>query len=98
MLINGFVSTARRRLQSIPRCEAALIAVNKYGGAWGSPIGPASNGLAGRAGNVCFSKRPSDNEQRFDQHSQVGQVLDKLPDAGLEPHRPNHANLEAEVA
>ena len=45
-----------------------------------------------------FAKRPSDNEQRFDQRRQVGQVLDKLPDSGLEPHRPNHANLEAEVA
>ena len=26
------------------------------------------------------------------------QVLDKLPDASLEPRRPNHADLEAEVA
>jgi SAM-dependent methyltransferase len=45
-----------------------------------------------------LAKCPSDNEQRFDQCSQVGQVLDELPDAGLELHRPNHADLETEVA
>ena len=40
-----------------------------------------------------LAKRPSDNEQRFDQRSQVGQVFDQLPDAGLEPHRSNHPDL-----
>ena len=45
-----------------------------------------------------LAKCSSDNEQRFDQCSQVGQVLNELPDAGLEPHRSNHADLEAEVA
>src|SRR6478736_3416960 len=45
-----------------------------------------------------LAKRPSNNEQRFDQRRQVGQVLDELSDAGLEPHRPNHPDLETEVA
>ena len=43
-----------------------------------------------------LAKCPSNNEQRFDQRRQVGQVLDELPDASLEPHRTNHADLEAE--
>src|SRR5262249_5198319 len=30
--------------------------------------------------------------------AQVGEVLNKLPDAGLKLHLPNHANLETEVA
>src|SRR5262245_59574168 len=30
-----------------------------------------------------FAKRPPDNKHRFDQHHQVGEVLNKLPDAGL---------------
>ena len=33
-----------------------------------------------------------------DQRRQVGQVLDEFCDAGLEPHRPNHPDLETEVA
>jgi SRSO17 transposase len=41
---------------------------------------------------------PPDNEHRFDQNRQVGQVLDKLPDPRLELHLPNHADLKAEVA
>src|SRR4051794_14498140 len=45
-----------------------------------------------------FAKRPPDNEHRFDQHRQVGEVLNKLPDAGLKLHLPNYANLETEVA
>jgi hypothetical protein len=45
-----------------------------------------------------FAKRPPDNEHRLDQHRQVGEVLNKLADAGLKLHLPNHANLEAEVA
>jgi hypothetical protein len=32
-----------------------------------------------------LAKRPSDNEQWFDQCRQVGQVLDELPDACLKP-------------
>jgi len=43
-------------------------------------------------------KDPPDNEQRFDQCRQVGKVLDKLFDAFLEPHLPDYADLEAEVA
>ena len=34
-----------------------------------------------------FAKHPPDNEQRFDQRCQVGKVLDKLLNAGLELHR-----------
>src|SRR5262249_26353780 len=45
-----------------------------------------------------FAKRPPDNKHRFDQHHQVGEVLNKLPDAGLKLHLPNYANLETEVA
>jgi hypothetical protein len=45
-----------------------------------------------------FAKRPPDNEHRLDQHRQVGEVVNKLPDAGLKLHLPNHANLETEVA
>jgi hypothetical protein len=33
-----------------------------------------------------FAKRPPDNEHRLDQHRQVGEVLNKLPDAGLKLH------------
>ena len=45
-----------------------------------------------------FAKRPPDNEHRLDQRRQVGEVLNKLADAGLKLHLPNHANLETEVA
>src|SRR5213592_3714166 len=45
-----------------------------------------------------FANDPPDNEHRLDQHRQVGEVLNKLPDAGLKLHLPNHANLETEVA
>ncbi len=41
---------------------------------------------------------PPDNEQRFHQHGQIGEVLDKLPDTRLELDRPDHADLETEVA
>src|SRR6202790_4003765 len=44
-----------------------------------------------------LAKRPPDNEQRFDQNSQIRQVLDKLLDARLEPYHFHHAHLEAEV-
>ena len=42
-------------------------------------------------------KHPPNNEQRFNPRGQVGLVLDQLPDAGLELHRPGHADLEAEL-
>jgi len=41
--------------------------------------------------------KPPDDQQRFDQHSQVWRVLDQLLDAGLELHRPDHSDLETEV-
>src|ERR1700676_1404657 len=37
-----------------------------------------------------LAKRPLDNEQRFDQNSQIRQVLDKLLDARLEPYHFHH--------
>src|SRR5262245_8976733 len=43
-------------------------------------------------------KNLADNEQRFDQRRQVGKVPDQRFDALLEPHLPDHADLEAEVA
>ncbi len=48
--------------------------------------------------NDLFAQYSPDNEHRFDHDRQVGQVLDKLPDSHLELHRPDHADLEAEVA
>ena len=45
-----------------------------------------------------FAKRPPDEKERFDQHGQVGEVLDKLLDARLEPHLSDYSDLEAEVA
>ena len=44
-----------------------------------------------------LAQRPPDDEQRFHQSRQVGKVLDKLLDAGLEPHLSDHSDLEAEV-
>ena len=41
--------------------------------------------------------RPALNGLGFDQLGQVGLVLDQLFDACLEPHLPDHADLEAEV-
>ena len=38
-----------------------------------------------------------DNEQRFDQSGQVGQVLDQLFDARLELQLPDDPDLETEV-
>jgi hypothetical protein len=35
-----------------------------------------------------LAKRPPDDEQRLDQHGQVGAALDKLFDMPLELHRP----------
>jgi hypothetical protein len=43
-----------------------------------------------------FVKHPRDNEQRFDQYDQIGEVLDKLLDAHLEFGCPHH-HLEAEA-
>jgi hypothetical protein len=34
----------------------------------------------------------------FDQHRQVGEVLNKLPDAGLEPYLAHNAYFETKVA
>ena len=45
-----------------------------------------------------LAKYPPDDKQRFDQYSQVGQVLDQLLDAGLELYLSDHSNLETEVA
>src|SRR5438046_3066649 len=45
-----------------------------------------------------FAKRPPDYEQRFDQHGQVGDPLDKLLNARFELYRSHHTNLEAKVA
>ena len=44
-----------------------------------------------------FAWRPPDNEQRFHQYRQVGEALDQLLDAGLEPHLAGYSNLETEV-
>src|SRR5262249_28090983 len=41
---------------------------------------------------------PADNEQRFDQHGHIREVLDKLLDARLKLNRPHYAHLKAEVA
>ena len=45
-----------------------------------------------------LAKCSSNNEQWFDQRSQVGNVLDEFPDTRLESHRSNHPDLETEVA
>src|ERR1700692_1037525 len=45
-----------------------------------------------------FTEHPPDDEQRLHQYRQVEDILDKLLDAGLEPHLANHSDLEAEVA
>ena len=45
-----------------------------------------------------FTEHPPDNEQRLHQDRQVEDILDKLLDAGLELHRSDHSDLEAEVA
>ena len=44
-----------------------------------------------------FAKRPPDNEHRLDQHRQVGQVLNKLPDAGIELHLPTMPTLRPKL-
>src|SRR5215471_2081265 len=41
---------------------------------------------------------PPDNEQRFHQHGQIGNALDKLPNTHLVLDRPDRADLETEVA
>ena len=45
-----------------------------------------------------LAKRPPDNEQRFDQHNQVGNILDQLLDACFKPRGPHHTHLEPEIA
>src|SRR6202041_2717775 len=37
-----------------------------------------------------FTQHPPDDEQRLNQYRQVGDTLNKLLDAGLEPHLANH--------
>jgi hypothetical protein len=41
-----------------------------------------------------LAKYPPDDKQRFNQLSQVGQVLDQLLDARLELHLPDHPDLD----
>ena len=45
-----------------------------------------------------LANHPPDNEQRFDQHDQVGNILDQLLDACFKPGRPHHTHLKPEVA
>jgi hypothetical protein len=45
-----------------------------------------------------LAKHPPDNEQRFDQLGQIGDILDKLLDPRLELPRRHRAQLETEVA
>jgi putative ABC transport system substrate-binding protein len=47
---------------------------------------------------VNSTNHPPDKKERFDQHGQVGELLDKLLDARLEPHLSDYSDLEAEVA
>jgi len=44
-----------------------------------------------------LAQHPSDNKQRFDQHRQIGKVLDQFLDARLEPDSSHRAHLETEV-
>ena len=63
----------------------------------GIPRHPGRWPAGGGAG--CRTAREVSVEQRAavrPRRRQVGQVLDELPDASLEPHRTNHADLEAE--
>ena len=50
-------------------------------------IVPDDGQQAAMQDDELLAKHPPDDKQRFDQHSQVGQVLDQLLDAGLELHR-----------
>jgi hypothetical protein len=61
----------------------------RHSGRW-----PAGGG----ADAELFAKRPSDNEQRFNQRRQVGKVLDKLLDPRFELHLPDYSDVETEVA
>src|ERR1017187_3526359 len=45
-----------------------------------------------------LAKRPSDNEQWFDQSGYIWKINDQLSDACLELYLSDHAHLEAEVA
>jgi hypothetical protein len=44
-----------------------------------------------------LAQHPPDNEQWFDHAGQVGDIRDQLLDPALELHRPDYADLEAEV-
>src|SRR5262249_47742174 len=61
-------------------------------------LGPDEGQQAPMQDADLLANCPPDNEQRLDQHGQIGKVRDKLPDARLELDRPDHANLETEVA
>src|SRR5450631_3984069 len=45
-----------------------------------------------------LAKRPSDNEQWFDQSGYICKIRDQLSDACLEPDLAHYTHLEAEVA
>jgi hypothetical protein len=44
-----------------------------------------------------LAEDPPDNEQRFDQHSQMWEFLDKLLIRASNFHRPHHAHLETKL-
>src|SRR5215470_17572616 len=61
-------------------------------------IVPDDNQQAAMQDAELLANYPPDNEQRFHQHCQIGKVLDKLPNMHLVLDRPDHADLETEVA
>src|SRR5215475_14418209 len=67
----------------------------------GGTIGPQRGRHRGSSSDAGTPHHPGqwpangDAECRPDQHRQVGEVLNKLPDAGLKLPLPNHANLKA---
>src|SRR5450759_2065297 len=61
-------------------------------------IGPHDSEQAAMLDDELLAKYAPDDKQRFNQLSQVGQVLDQLLDACLELYLPGYSDLEAEVA
>src|SRR5262249_48680044 len=53
---------------------------------------------AGSCKRMAWAAGATDNEQRLDQHSHIGDVLDELFDAPLKLNRPHHTHLKPEVA
>jgi hypothetical protein len=49
----------------------------------GTPHHPERCPASGGVGTDLFAKRTPNNEERFDQHDQIGEVLDRLFDACL---------------